>query len=313
MFFKLIFLLIILFLFIIKKNNIEPFIDCIQKYYNHHVKIFMKDNINEYEGILMKSDNDNFHIHLEGENYPIEKELVKKIIFNDCPNDNLYFDVVTIDEKKKIALPCDKPLPEFLIKYDFEDNDWGSENYKLSESYCPIKSNYECNSDIYKNDCSTNPNMIQINETIESCNTTDSTPCEGTKFENYMLHGGVLDTESEYTHPLPRNNCGCIDTQQINTLDPDSKKNAIEEAIQQKMKKTCFGYGENCKGFAYEFLSYDSQYEQHVNHGDPIDYTAYYYQNCHLKNQQNYSENLDKKTFVKKYENDNFNYTICSQ
>ena len=48
MFFKLIFLFIILFLFIIKKNNIEPFIDCIQKYYNHHVKIFMKDNINEY-------------------------------------------------------------------------------------------------------------------------------------------------------------------------------------------------------------------------------------------------------------------------
>ena len=67
MFFKIIFLVIILFLLFIKKNNIEPFIDCIQKYYNHNVDIHMKDNLTIYTGVLVKSDEKNIFISLDDE------------------------------------------------------------------------------------------------------------------------------------------------------------------------------------------------------------------------------------------------------
>ena len=152
MFFKIIFLLIILFLIIIKKNSIEPFINCIKKYYNHKVDIHMKDNINKYTGILIKSDDNFIYLMLDGVMLsPIDRNNVKKIEFNNCPNENIYFK--DLSEKNNIVYPCDSDLTDMLIKKDYENSNWNSEYYNSPDSYCESKQNYHCNNELYDNNC----------------------------------------------------------------------------------------------------------------------------------------------------------------
>ena len=161
MFFKIIFLLIILFLFIIKKNNVEPFISCIKKYYNHDVVIHMKDNINKYSGTLIKSDDNFIYLMLDGVILsPIDKNNIKKIEFNNCPNENIYFEY--LGEETKIVYPCDNELADMLMKTDYENSNWNSDYYNSPDSYCLSKQNYHCNNSSYL----LNQNQIQTHHSL---------------------------------------------------------------------------------------------------------------------------------------------------
>lgn len=310
MFFKIIFLVIILFLIFIKKNNIEPFTGCIQKYYNHNVDIHMKDNLTIYTGVLVKSDENNIFISLDDELLPpINRNNVKKIKFNNCPNENIYFN--DLSDQNKIVYPCDSDFNDMMLKDDYENVNWGSEYYYIPDSYCESKQNYHCNDYLYNNKCEQKSNSIKNQEIIDFCDQSDVTPCEGRKYENYIRYGKVINLEDGYTNPLPKNNCGCIDRNELEATSEEERNQIINRAIEEKLTKKCSSLGSSCKAYSYKFLSFDSQYERLINHNEPIQFTSYYYQNCHLKNHKNFNES-DKKTFVKKYENGNNNYTICS-
>lgn len=310
MFFKIIFLLIILFLFIIKKNNVELFISCIKKYYNHDVEIYMKDNINKYTGTLIKS-NDNFiYLMLDGVMLsPIDRNNVKKIEFNNCPNENIYFK--DLSEKNNIVYPCDSDLTYMLIKKDYEKANWDSEYYYNPDSYCESKQNYQCNDNLYNNNCQEISNSLTFNETLEFCDESDITPCEGEKYKNYVKYGKVVNLDDGYINPMPKNNCGCIDRIEFESASVDDKTQIINKAIEQKLTKKCSSFGDSCKAYSYDFISFESQYERLINDNEPLQFTSKYYQNCHLKNHMNFNES-NKKTFIKKYQDNNNNYTICS-
>ena len=134
MFFKLLLVLVfILFLFFIKKDKIESFINCIQKYYNHNVEIHMKDNTTIQKGKLIKSD-DNYIYLLDNEIInAVDKEIIKQIKINNCPYNNIYLEdthLFSNNDKDFLVLPCDKDIIELLMKKDFEETDWDS--YKNS-------------------------------------------------------------------------------------------------------------------------------------------------------------------------------------
>lgn len=170
MFFKIIFLIIILFLFFINKN-IESFSGCLPRYYNEHVEIDTFDR--NISGFLRDSNDDEIIINPidSSDNITISRNDIENIrIINYCPNNSrdsiisntreIFMDMGVIKPDKT---PCDITDNDYQKIKNYNLNNWISEDYQDPSNYCKTTDNVKCNKINYDFDC----NEI-INESYNS-------------------------------------------------------------------------------------------------------------------------------------------------
>jgi len=161
MFFKIIFLLIILFLFF-RNKNIESFSGCLPRYYNEHVEIDTTSN-GSNSGFLRKSNDDEVIINPvdSSDNISISRDNIENIrIIDNCPHNSrdsniyntreIFMDMGIIEPDNT---PCDITDDNLQKIQKYNQNNWISEEYKDPSNYCKTNDNIKCNKINYDFDC----------------------------------------------------------------------------------------------------------------------------------------------------------------
>ena len=315
MFFKIIFLLIILFLFF-RNKNIESFSGCLPRYYNEHVEIEINDGNNTKQSGILRHSNDD-EIILEPATSPIPLESINNIKLNSSCESETRKNYLYSLEQSGLDIgqinPCDITNDNYEKIKNFKLNDWSSNEYSDQNNYCKTNNSITCNMNIYDFQCNQNTNyhrnQYSRRGNIDFCdNLYDNVD------NNFECNDLEHDYWNNYLNNGTRTKCGCINRNTFRDLNDEDKINKIKEGIEQQMKKNCNALGDRCKGFRYNIRNLETKLEDFTNdhlndHNDgsfiPSDnriyYDSFYYKDCQLNHHINYhTENTELTTFVKK-------------
>lgn len=303
-------LIVLLFLLFYKKNIKESFITCLPRYYNQTATITDNNDVN-YFGIIRNSDNNNISvtpINSDDEPSILEKRNLKSINFNNCPDTKILLPNLKIDGEQ-ITMPCDVSEEEYAKNHKVINNNWISDEYRRYDSYCKVKDNMTCNKELYDFNCDKKDNTLfkDIKENINFCSNYSTDNKNDIDYSKSCKEDETL--WDRFMNDDDKNKCGCIEKIDFENKDLDEKKTMINEKIEQILRKNCYIYGDNCKGFSYHIFDLDNKIDRLIHNNEKIDYNAYYFKNCHLKHETKYDNDTDS-TYIKKILDDD-NSDIC--